>query len=62
MRIQELDDLLVWFESNVLNAFALNPDLDVIKTPKNTRALSDGALVYKWCPHQKKLVRSRQSS
>jgi len=58
MQIQEIDDLVDWFKGNVLNSYALNTDLDIVATKKETNALSEDALLYKWCPRRKKLVRS----
>ena len=58
MQIQEIDELVTWFNANVLNSYALNTDLDIVATKKETNALTDDAQLYKWCPRRKKLVRS----
>lgn len=58
MHVQEIDDLVIWFNANVLNSYALNTDLDIIAPQKKANALNDDALLYTWCPRRKKLVRS----
>jgi hypothetical protein len=58
LEVKELDDLVVWVNSNVLNVFKLAPeDIDYVDD-EPPGALHESALIYKWCPRRKRLVRS----
>jgi len=58
LEVKEIDDLVIWINSNVLNVFKLAPEDIPYADEEPAGALHESALLYKWCPKRKRLVRS----